>query len=85
MICRKYTKERNLYPNHGYGKKLIAETAAMRKMGKHMNTCMQAHTSSPASGWVLPQSRLQHVSLRTWQMRHDCRYDASAGQQLRTQ
>jgi hypothetical protein len=42
MICRKYTKERNLYPNHGYGKKLIAETATMRKMGKHMNTCMQA-------------------------------------------
>jgi hypothetical protein len=47
MICRKCTKERNLYPNHGYGKKLIAETSAMRKMGKHMNTCMQACRHTP--------------------------------------
>lgn len=30
----------NLYPNHGYGKKLIFETIAMKKMGKHMKTCV---------------------------------------------
>lgn len=40
MTCKKYTKEMNVYPNNGYGKKLIFQTIAMKKVGKHMNTCM---------------------------------------------
>jgi hypothetical protein len=76
MKCKKYTKETNLYPNHGYGKKIIFETIAMKKSGETHEHMHVSSTIFPISGWVFPQSHIQHVSVKTWQMKHDYRYNA---------